>query len=153
LPDAKSALLEFMVAEDKTYLLVMTKSGAGDQGPVDLKVYTVEIKSKDLTERTKDFRQMLATEDNRFIKPAHELYDLLLKPAGEQLRGKTRLVIVPDGPLWELPFQALQTTQNRYLIEESAIFYVPSLTVLREMTKSRSQGAKPAAAPTLLAFG
>src|SRR5262249_9502467 len=74
-------------------------------------------------------------------------------PAAEQLRSKTRLVIVPDGPLWELPFQALQTTQNRYMIEESAIFYVPSLTVLREMTKSRSQRAKLAAAPTLLAFG
>jgi CHAT domain-containing protein len=74
----------------------------------------------------------------------------LLKPAQAQLKGKTRLIIVPDGKLWELPFQALPTRANRYLLEDAAISYAPSLTVLREMTKRQ----KPqSAAPTLLALG
>ncbi|MGH9630353.1 MAG: CHAT domain-containing protein, partial [Bryobacteraceae bacterium] len=98
-------------------------------------------------------RSMLASADNRFSRPARELYDLLLKPAQSQLQDKNRLVIVPDGSLWELPMQALQTSQGRYLIDDHAIFYAPSLTVLREMTKTRDRIGKPSAAPALLALG
>jgi CHAT domain-containing protein len=82
------------------------------------------------------------------------LYDLLLKPAQAQLRGKTALVIAPDGALWELPFQSLLTGTNRYLLEECAISYAPSLTALREMTAQRKKRAAPrAGAGELLAFG
>jgi len=149
LPDANTALLEFVVADEKTYLFALTKSGA-----VGVKVYPLEIKQKDLADRVARFRQMLSTSDNRFSKPAHDLYDLLLKPAAAQLRGKTRLLIVPDGALWELPFQALQTPQGRYLIDDHAICYAPSLTVLREMINARRvREARFLAAPTLLAMG
>src|SRR6185295_6762118 len=81
------------------------------------------------------------------------LYDLLLKPAAAQLQGRASLVIVPDGVLWELPFQTLQPGPNRYLIEDSAIAYAPSLTALREMNKLRDRKKYAASSPTLLAFG
>jgi CHAT domain-containing protein len=82
------------------------------------------------------------------------LYDSLLKPAQAQLRLKTALVIVPDGVLWELPFQALMSARNHYLIEDCAISYAPSLTVLREMTKlRRNYPPMMTAQPALLAFG
>ncbi|HXG66860.1 MAG TPA: CHAT domain-containing protein [Blastocatellia bacterium] len=149
LPDTQTALLEFVVAAEKSYLFVLTRQGAAKHATV--KVFPLEVKQQDLTERVERFRQMLATLDNRFHRSAREFYDLLLKPAAAQLRGKTRLVLVPDGPLWELPFQALQTPQNRYLIEDHIISYAPSLTVLREMRRSRRREAS--AAPTLLAFG
>lgn len=35
-----------------------------------------------------------------------------------------------DGALWSLPFQALVTPGGRYVIEDQAIFYAPSLTTL-----------------------
>jgi CHAT domain-containing protein len=55
--------------------------------------------------------------------------------------------------LWDLPFQSLLTGANRFLIEDAAITYTPSLTALREMTKRRkNQGANSASA-TLLALG
>jgi CHAT domain-containing protein len=51
-------------------------------------------------------------------------------------------VIVPDGPLWELPFQALMPRAGRYLVEDRSVSYVPSLTVLREMhARRRALGA------------
>ena len=37
--------------------------------------------------------------------------------------------------LLKLPFQALQLSDNRFLLEDSAICYAPSLTVLREMVR------------------
>src|SRR5262249_1062697 len=78
-----------------------------------------------------------------------ELRDLLLKPCGAQLQGKSKLAIVPDGVLWSLPFQALPRSPNRYLIEDCAISYAPSLRVLREMARRRQRQGKV----RLLAFG
>jgi CHAT domain-containing protein/Tfp pilus assembly protein PilF len=149
LPDADTALLEFIVADRKTYLFVLTRSGA-----MDVRVYPLEIKQQDLADRVERFRQMLSTSDNGFLKPARELYDLLIKPAAARLQGKTRLLIVPDGVLWELPFQVLQTPRNRYLIDDHTISYAPSLTVLREMIQAhRMKKARSLAAPRLLAMG
>ena len=92
--------------------------------------------------------------DLDFRPAATQLYDLLLKPARAQLAGKTNLIIVPDQALWLLPFQALQPTAERYLIEDAAISYSPSLTVLREMLRLRQQPANTSpASAQLLALG
>jgi CHAT domain-containing protein len=151
LPDTKSALLEYVVTDERTYLFALTGNSAGTA--VELKVYPLEIKRKELDDRAVRFRETLAKGSPGFRQPSRELYDLLLKPAAAQLQGKTSLVIVPDGALWELPFQALQPSPTRYLIEDCAIAYAPSLTALREMQKLKGRRDKPDGSPTLLAFG
>jgi CHAT domain-containing protein/Tfp pilus assembly protein PilF len=151
LPDAESALLEYVVTDEKTYLFALT--GNADRKAADLKVYPLEIKGKELGDRATQFRETLAKGSPAFRQPARGLYDLLLKPAAAQLQGKTSLVIVPDGALWELPFQALLTAQNRYLMEDCAIAYAPSLTALREMIRLRGGKKGSTDSPTLLAFG
>jgi len=107
----------------------------------------------DLAKQTEAFRRQLATRDLSFRASAAKLYDLLLKPAEAQLWGKTSLVIAPDDKLWDLPFQALLTGANRFLIEDAAISYAPSLTALREMTKRRKNQGANSAPSTLLAMG
>ena len=65
---------------------------------------------------------------------------------------------MPDGVLWELPFQALwQSDRGGYLLESHAISYAPSITVLREMTRvkggaRRRRTRAPPSPPRLLAF-
>ncbi len=76
---------------------------------------------------------------------------MLLKPAGDQLKGKNSLCIIPDSILWDLPFQALQPSEGRYLLEDRAISYAPSLAVLREMSAQKKL-SQPSAI-SLLAFG
>jgi len=151
LPDTQSALLEYVVTDERTYLFALTGNGAG--AAAELKVYPLEIKRKELSGRAAKFRETLAKGSPGFRQPARELYDLLLKPAATQLQGKTSLVIVPDGALWELPFQALLTAPNRYLIDDCAIAYAPSLTALREMVRLRDGKKDSTGSPTLLAFG
>src|SRR5262249_6909560 len=73
-------------------------------------------------------------------------------PAGEALRGKNTVVIVPDGVLWQLPFQALQPAADHFLVERMSIFYAPSLTVLSEMLRRHPPG-RPMRLPTLMAMG
>jgi CHAT domain-containing protein/tetratricopeptide (TPR) repeat protein len=151
LKDAGSALLEYVVADDKTYLFTVTKRDAG--GPANVQVYTLPIKRQDLTAKTEAFRRQLAGRDLAFRGSASSLYKLLLKPAAAQLRGKTNLVIAADDTLWDLPFQALLTGADRFLLEDVAISYAPSLTVLREMA-TRGKKQLPGSAPTtLLALG
>jgi CHAT domain-containing protein len=154
LPDMRAALLEYAVTADRTLLFVLTRA-AGSPQAVEIKAYPIDLKAADLAKRTAAFRGQLAARDPDFRGAARELYDLLLKPAARELRGKTYLTIVPDGALWELPFQALQGAANRYLIEDAAVAYAPSLTVLREMTKSERPRPNGSARPpvTLLAFG
>jgi CHAT domain-containing protein/tetratricopeptide (TPR) repeat protein len=151
LPDTSTALLEFVVTDNETYLFIVTR--AIDKAEADVRVYTLPIERDELAQQTEAFRQQLATRNLGFRASALKLYQLLLKPAEAQLRGKTNLVIVPDDTLWDLPFQSLLTGANRFLIEEAAISYAPSLTALREMTKRHRNRSVASASTTLLALG
>jgi CHAT domain-containing protein len=55
--------------------------------------------------------------------------------------------------LWDLPFQALLATPNRFMIENASIAYAPSLTVLHEMMKRRRNQRGDSGSGTLLALG
>jgi uncharacterized protein involved in exopolysaccharide biosynthesis len=85
LPDASSAVLEYVVGEKQTYLFVATKT-------TDVRVYTLPVKRDELVKQTEDFRQQLARRDLGFRASAAKLYEILLKPAEGQLRGKTNLI-------------------------------------------------------------
>ena len=163
---ANTAWLEYVVLRDKTLLFVLTRKssgGAADKTPREsnagqpgagLRVYTINMSEKDLAARVKAFTGRVASRQSGLQPLSSQLYELLVKPARAQLRGITNVVVVPDGVLWELPFQALQPAAAHYLIQDYAVSYAPSLTVLREMKKHRSPaaGASPVQ-NTLLAVG
>jgi CHAT domain-containing protein len=150
MPSPASALLEYVMTEDVTYLFTVTKSS--DKRDADVQVFSLPVKRAELSEQIESLRRRLAGRDLGFRDAARRLYDLLLKPAQAQLRGKTNLVIAPDDKLWELPFQALLDDRARYVLENSAVSYAPSLTVLREMAKAKRRGAEKTRT-NLLAFG
>ena len=127
--DEKTALLEFLVTDDQALLFVFVKNA----NKVELKTFQIKIRRADLTNKIQDFRQKIAASNLLFAGDARALYDLFIAPAAAQLKGKTKLVIVPDDGLWELPFQAVQSAENRYLFDDYAISYAPSLTILREL--------------------
>jgi CHAT domain-containing protein len=154
IPDAKSALLEYVVAPDKTYLFALTKK-SGTAEEIEIKVYVIAVRAEELTAQVREFHHQLADNLLDFKERARRLYDLLLMPAQEQLRGKASVCIVPAGGLWELPFQALLSESNKFFLEEHSIVYSPSLSVLLEMknkdNRRRSMNASSAgyAAPML----
>jgi CHAT domain-containing protein/Tfp pilus assembly protein PilF len=129
--DSQTAMLEYVITQDRTYLFVLTKPNHTD--PVRLKVYPIEVSARELATRVADFRQRLAGNSADFKELARDLYDLLLQPAQTELDGKDAVCIVPSEGLWELPFQALLSSSNKYVLEDHALFYAPSLSVLREM--------------------
>jgi CHAT domain-containing protein/Tfp pilus assembly protein PilF len=150
LPDARTAALEFMVSEEQTLLFVLTREP--DAPSATLRVHRLPVTRGQLAELVSELRSLITTRNLRVREHASRLFHLLLAPAAAELAGKSALLIVPDGILWELPFQALQPAAGRYLIEDFAISYAPSLTVLRE-TQRLTRPVNRAAPRTLLAFG
>lgn len=146
LPDANTALLEYVVTEKRTFVFVLTK----DKAKPNLQIFSIETGREELTKTVSAFREKLAKRDVRFGDGAKKIYNLLLAPVAKQITGKNRLIISPDAALWELPFQALVDNQNKYVVETAAVSYAPSLSVLTEIVNRRS--AQPTES-TLLAFG
>ena len=136
-----SAIVEFVIGRNRTVALVVTTSR--------LSAFTLHVSTAELGRQVQRFRDQLANRDLRSMDSARALYDLVLGPMHAALEGTTDLIVVPDGVLWDLPFQALQSSGHRYVIEDMAVSYAPSLTVLREMMRPRS-GTR--ARRTLLAF-
>ena len=165
LPNSSSALLNYVVSENEVYLFVITKGRA--DAAVAINAYVIPIGKKELEAKVNQFRTFLESRSNNFRLAASDLFDLLLKKAQAELSGKTTLIIIPDGVLWNLPFQALQGPSQHYLIEESAISYAPSLAALREMMNKHDRmtdsarfsgsvspgSGKRSFAPVLLAVG
>lgn len=145
--NSTTAFLEYVVTDSETYLLVLTKS-QDSKSPI-LRAYPIAISANEIAKRTRDFRDMITTQ-SAFADDARRLYDLLLKPAEGQLKGKTSICIVPDGILWNLPFQALEARTGRYLLEDYSISYAPSFSVLGEMSV---QKRAERTSTSLLAFG
>ena len=148
LPDDRTAFLEYIVAREQIYLFVLTK---GQGGVPDLKAYVINAGAEKIAELAGRFRQMMAERLPVSAPLCRELYDLLIKPAELQLQGKGTICIIPDGVLWEVPFQAIQPGQGRYLIEDFAVYYAPSLSVLAEIERKRKEAKR--VPPSLLAFG
>jgi CHAT domain-containing protein len=89
---------------------------------------------------TEDEVEVLANKTQKDIKnrvffkrDGKIIYEQLLKPLG--LTAK-HLIIVPDKSLWKIPFQALSSDGEKYLIEEKLISYAPSVSILLEQLKS-----------------
>jgi CHAT domain-containing protein/tetratricopeptide (TPR) repeat protein len=148
LADGRTVLLEYALGDPHAYLFVLS-AGAASEPP--LAVHRLDPDSAELVRLAHDLRARLAGRDMAFAEPAARLYQALLSPAGDALRGARRVVIVPDGALWDLPFQALRAPSGRFLIEDLAVSYAPSLSVLRDMRTRPRAHARPAGA--LLAIG
>jgi CHAT domain-containing protein len=95
-------------------------------------------------------RTQIQNRDLRVAASARELHDAVIGPLAADLPAGRELIIVPDGFLWDVPFQALRAPSNRYLIEDHAISYAPSMTALLRVQRG---GLEPPTAAGLLAVG
>jgi len=97
---------------------------------------------------------------------AADLYKLLVAPAEAEIAGKKRLVVCPDGPIWDTPFAALirapegksAPNQTGFLLERFEIDYAYSATgaaaaVSEKANRQRRQPERTILAVANPAFG
>src|SRR5262249_24446357 len=104
--DEKTALLEYVLGREQSYLFVLTHDQFAGYplGP-----------REGIEQRVKQFNQLLApgplTPRNvAYLAEGYRLYQELIQPAEARLQGKAALIIVPDGNLALLPFATLLTS-------------------------------------------
>jgi len=61
----------------------------------------------------------------------NQFHRVLLEPVVQQIRGKHHIIVVPHGILSGLPFHAFSDSNGRALVDDAAVSYIPSLSVLR----------------------
>lgn len=84
----------------------------------------------------------IAIQESRWIcddaeeeKPLQILYERIVAPIQQNLI-QDEIVIIPDGPLYMVPFAALQDSNGNYLSESKCIRLAPSLTALKILQES-----------------
>jgi CHAT domain-containing protein len=81
-------------------------------------------------------------EREKFKASSQELYKLLIEPALQHVRGK-ELLIIPHDVLHYLPFQALVSAQDKYLIQDYPIYYLSSASLMQfTHEKRRAEGER-----------
>jgi CHAT domain-containing protein/Tfp pilus assembly protein PilF len=85
----------------------------------------------------KEYNNYSSTDFKAFVQASYDLYKTLLYPVQSIIQGK-ELILIPDGELGYISFDALLTSQPDttkqgykklpYLIKESALTYAPSAT-------------------------
>jgi CHAT domain-containing protein len=144
IPDERVAVLEFVAAEQAPItLFVMQRSGlqAIVLPLVDSLALTV-ARFNALVESGADAARL-----GRTLGAA--LIDAVLPKLDPRV---TRLVIVPDGPLHRLPFDALRLSDGRYVAERFATGFAPSASLVAALW-ARAGRVTPRTSTRLLALG
>ena len=124
-------LLEYAIGEDAGYLFVVRKGGVK-------RLVKIPVTKKRLEEKIKSFIEPMNTKEyEKFsVKEANALYDLLLSEAAKDVHENEKIIIVPDGILGLLPFEALVIKEGKdekdtlYAGDRHAISYYQSASVL-----------------------
>ncbi|CAN5382558.1 hypothetical protein BH09SUM1_BH09SUM1_03230 [soil metagenome] len=109
-------------------------------GPTDLQLFQVPVSAKELTDEVASARVSLQNVEDSSAQ-MKTLADKLIAPILPSLAGVKRIGIVPHQQLHTLPFAALPTGPNEYLVDRVALFYAPSASVLRYTIARRGDRA------------
>lgn len=128
-------VVEYVWGEDRVYAMTISRDGArvtplAERGPVE----------RLIAEYFKAL-QRAADGPTTVDKLATSLYRAIVAPL-RWPASKTKIVIVPDGPLHVLPFDMLVAPNRSKLAQTAAITFAPSASVLRSL-RNREIATKP----------
>lgn len=149
-----TVLLEYALGERRSYLWVVTlNSITGYELPsraviekLANEVYSLLIARQPVVdEALADYRRRVEEADAKYQSRAAELSNLLLGKAASQITGK-RLVVVSDGALHRIPFEALPEPGNGEIpiVAGHEVISVPSFSVLSALqnTPTRAKATR-----------
>jgi CHAT domain-containing protein/tetratricopeptide (TPR) repeat protein len=124
-----TAAVAYLVGERRSHGFVISSRG--------FDVFDIPMGRQAFADRVDRLMRLIERRDaapEPLIAVAAELYQALVAPAEAVLTAHVRLLVVPDGPLHQLPFAALVREDSgsgpsrQYLVEWRPVHQVPSLT-------------------------
>ncbi len=140
------ALLEYVLGDRGGAVFVVTSKG--------MEARRLAVGAGEVEGRQEDLQSAIegreTRDDDEFREAASWLYQQLLAPAEAWTRDRSRLIVVPDGPLHRLNFETLLLSGGeapegaplRYAVERWAISYVPSATVRMQLLRQPSKSGR-----------
>jgi CHAT domain-containing protein len=154
--DPGTLVLTYAVGTDRAMAMMTT---ADDDNGLGIRSFRIPTTAEDLRQRVERFNALIARGastaelEGAMLSQAEKLFDLLVAPAWDEISDARRILIVPDGPLHELPFAALAAPveDGRFFGLAKPIFVNPSATTAVELGQS-SRSFRTTTA-TIAAFG
>lgn len=152
-----SEFIEYYVLPDKVLIWVVHPDGRIEMPP------PIVISNRELTDKIAKTNKSVIAGVVDGKSPSEvaqdrennlkDLYKLLFEPVRAYLSKQTPapLTIVPQGPIFSVPFAALMQPNSRFLAEDYDLSYTPAIGVLRATQMLSSQRQHDS--QTLLAFG
>jgi CHAT domain-containing protein len=138
-------VVDYVLAQQESYAFLVARHG----GRIEFKMRRLAAAQSSLDDLSQRYAAALAQDDLRVNRVSRDLYDAIAAPLEPELSRARELIVIPDGSLWRVPFEALRNRRGIHLIERAAVSYAPSLLILRESRSKRRQEKRPA----LLALG
>jgi CHAT domain-containing protein/tetratricopeptide (TPR) repeat protein len=128
-----SQIVAYSVLPDRTLIWVLNRQF--------LQARTSNISEATLDEKVHTYLTSIASPGSGADSVAlgHDLFAVLIAPVTDLLDPSKQLVIVSDKSLNQLPFSALISDNNRYLIQDYPIVYAPSASLF--ILKSKEAAA------------
>lgn len=150
------ALLQYYVAGESVHVFVVRHNGLKAYLPLACTLSRVKdsVGALDATLRsaaTSGGDYVTATLSPLSRQQLGWLYDDLLRPLAPFLEGASRLLIAPDGFLFQIPFHALHDGE-RYVVEHYEVVYTPSASALRLCQENRRRFAANAGRPLVVGY-
>src|SRR5262245_22936210 len=156
-PRVEPAALRRLASRMSSVMLVYSfgesRSSAWVVTPGAIRMATLPMSSREIETLVADYGRLIVERaaDPLLLanSPGHKLFDALVAPVAKWIPAGGRVVIVPDGPLGRLNFEALPVTggRPRYWIEDVEVAVAPSLGTLA------AAGPQAPAARDLLLIG
>jgi hypothetical protein len=140
--DNKTAIISYHLYDSSLLASVITRNEF---------TYYLQILPTDFYATIDSFRHALQNHQSQQYDPnaAKKLYSLLIQPIHPMLEKSNRLLIIPDGELNYLPFEALEDEHDKYLLEEFAVQYQYSTAWLGQSGIRSKRGSILAFAPLI----
>ncbi len=154
--DPGTVVISYSVGEEKSLALMVA---AGGDGEAEVHAFPILMGAPELSHRLNIFHSLISRgqtveeDDPAFIAQARKLFDLLVGPALSAVSRAERVLIIPDGPLVDLPFAALVLPGDpiEYLGHLKPMFFNPSASVFAQIKEFRVD--RPGEDTTVVAFG
>ncbi|MCC7186124.1 MAG: CHAT domain-containing protein, partial [Acidobacteria bacterium] len=146
LPPRTGALL-FVLEPSRVWRYAVTATGRD----VHVQVAKLPLSTPELGRMAQRVAQQIGSRDVSFSQSSKELRAVLFGGLDTWLARVDQLIVAPDGVLWQVPFQALQDSTGRYLIEQMNVSYTPSLSALSSLEMRKT--SRPRVPTRLVALG
>ena len=132
-------IVEYALASPRSHCLLIDKN----------EIRAIALPDRDRIEALVDRYLAQVRSKKSAQEPARELYSVLLESLTKDIQAR-HLIVVPDGKLHLLPFDALIDRRGDYVLARHVVTYSPSATVLHLL---RTQPENRATDVPLLAVG